>query len=151
MLISDARQIPRPGFATNKASNVLSAIGIRYEKKLKAELEKLVDFEVYHNPWFLYNESEYCSPDFILWPTSDQFPLIIIECKLKYVKEGTDKLKNLYLPVVKKALKLTSEPIGIVITKSLTPEVKSTISDLRSARADSDNTLLWLLNGRISW
>ena len=151
MLISDAKQIPKPSFATNKASNVVSALGLRYEKKLRLELEKLEEFDVYHNPWFKYNETEICSPDFILWPKDEALPLIIIECKLKFVKDGLDKLNNLYIPVVKSAFKTEIEPVGILITKCLTPEVKSIIHSLRDAAPDKENVILWLLNGRISW
>jgi hypothetical protein len=151
MLITDAKQIPKPSFATGKASNLLAGLGLRYEKKLRLELEKLKDFTVYHNPWFLFNSTEYCSPDFVLWPNEEELPLIVIECKLKYVKDGTDKLHNLYLPVVRKALKTDFDPIGIVIAKSLTPEVKSTITCLSEAKENKNNMMLWLLNGRITW
>lgn len=151
MLITDARQVAKPSFATGKASNLLAGLGLRYEKKLKLELEKLEDYTVYHNPWFLYNFTEYCSPDFVLWPNEESLPLIVIECKLKYVKDGTSKLHNLYLPVVRLALKTKIDPIGIVIAKSLTPEVKSTISKLSEAAPDKNNIMLWLLHGRINW
>ena len=150
MFITDAKQTTKPSFAIGRPSNQMSAIGLGYERKLKKELEKLTNYTVYHNPWFIYNLTNYCSPDFMLWPNEEDLPLIVVECKLKYVKDGTDKLNNLYIPVVKKALKIKEEPIGIVIAKSLTPEVKTTIPTLSSAKPFKNNIMLWLpMTGRI--
>lgn len=148
VVIYSAKQVKEPAFVgTGRPLNQLTALGINYEKKLYADLEKhpdLKNYEIYHNPWFLYNDESYCSPDFILWPHNADEPLIVIECKLKYTLDGTNKLKNLYLPVVRKAYQLRAEPLGIVVAKSLTPEVKKTIHKIRDAEPNANNILLWL-------
>ena len=152
--ITSAKQVKTPAFAlNNKPNNQLKALGIRYEKKLHEELNSSsalrANYEIYHNPWFYYNDEFFCSPDFVLWPHDSSNPLIVIECKLKYVLDGTSKLQNLYLPVIRKAYQLDTDPIGIVIAKSLTPEVKKTITKIRDAQPESNNILLWLGHSRL--
>jgi len=146
--ITSAKAVPQPIFArNNKPNNQLKAQGLRYEKKVLESLSASAlhdSYEIYHNPWFYYNDEFFCSPDFILWPTEPEAPLIIIECKLKYTLDGTNKLQNLYIPVIRKAYNLTTDPIGIVIAKSLTPEVKKTIAKIRDAKPLENNILLWL-------
>lgn len=158
MIILDAKHVKRPYFigtpegasmrAKSKGaiSEQLAALGLSYERKLFKELEKVPGYDIYYQQWFNYNTEYWCSPDFILVPnfsTESILPLIVVECKLKYVTDGTLKLTNLYLPVIKRAFKLTSDPIGIVICKSLSPTAPKPIDSLSEAKPGANNVLMW--------
>jgi hypothetical protein len=154
MLITDAHQIKPPGFASSKATSTLGAVGLNYERKLNKELTTFPGYDIWYQTWFTYNAGLICAPDFILVPnytTDKPLPLLVIECKLKYNPDGTLKLTNLYLPVVRCAFKLNYDPIGIQICKHLSLDVKvKTIKSLAEAKPNSTNILQWLIHSKIT-
>lgn len=152
MLITDAKAIKSPDFARSpRATSPIGGVGLAYERKLKKALETIHGYDVVYQPWFCYNDRLLCSPDFILVPNEEisNLPLIIIECKLKYINDGVLKLHNLYLPVVRAAFKLRQDPIGILICKHLTIEVRKTIKRLSEAQNNSTNILQWLIHSEL--
>lgn len=90
--------------------------------------------------WFEFEDENgcgYCQPD-IIYPFLPDF-FAVIEVKYTLVPGAHQKLTNLYLPVVSKALK--SATAGVVIVKNLDPRYRrgKIFTDLRTAAEVSFN------------
>jgi len=100
--------------------------GIVYEKRVAKYLSLLVH-ALMHTPWYQYCDAAgfgWCSPDIIIPGT----PLIIGECKLTTTPKAEQKLRNIYLHVLSRALKINPEDILLLqIAKNLQPNFKGTL------------------------
>ena len=136
-----------------RASNAVAALGLRYERKVKAELLRLLAnndlVRVEHNPWFTFSDTygtNNCCPDFILWRENG---LIVVEVKLTWVPIALAKLHDLYLPVVAQALDMPVLPL--VICRNTTPMAPRASFSVRDALASEGKLLQWPTMGRIQW
>jgi hypothetical protein len=100
--------------------NLPALQGLRYENRLFKALARW-NMKAEHNPWFMYEargyQPQFCCPDILLY--HDLF-LVVIEVKLTYRKEAEEKLRDLYVPVVKLALG-QERVYPLVIVRNLTP------------------------------
>lgn len=91
------------------------AAGLRYEKQFAAHVTGGL-----RGQWFAYQvrgRTKYCQPDVLV----SFFPraMLVLELKYTFVPEALTKMRQLYLPVVSKALKVPA--VGAVVVKNLTP------------------------------
>ena len=156
-LVEPPRGLPRP-------TKPASLAGLRFERKLIAALRAESE-DIEHNPWFAYRAAEggtyptelsrgsssqisYCSPDGILYRLY-QGLAIVIEAKLTYTPEALRKLTEVYIPIVRSALKrpiLDVQPL--IIVRNLIPGVKAHES-LDSALGSNLPLLQWRGVGRV--
>lgn len=119
-MISHAEQVKKPSFIGGATLRGAAYRGKLYERKIGQEL-KAAEHIVWNGPWFSYQLStgllRYCQPDYIIQTTP--YP-IIIEVKLSLKADSDNKLKNLYHPVVEKALGKKFNTLLVV--KILSPE-----------------------------
>lgn len=92
-------------FNTGKKVRVTGARaqGIRYEKKVHAEMFERYPQHYINNPWFKFFEREqlrWCQPDGLLIDIK-QGLIVIVEVKYRHTGEAWWKLQHLYLPVVR--------------------------------------------------
>jgi len=110
------------------------AVGVRYEKALAKALPGMV-----HGQWWNFrdrNGNGYCQTDFVL--DREDFALVL-EAKYTWVLAGHTQLRDLYIPVVGRAL---AKPVfGIVVCRNLIPGmpdvVRVTDSQTEAARLAS--------------
>lgn len=137
-----------------RASNAVAALGLRYEKRVKLQLEHHVKsgrfYKLEHNPWFNYQDPSgfhACCPDFLLWP--NQECVVVVEVKYTWVPIAAHKLRELYLPVVNAALGVPVAPL--VIVKALTEFAPRVSHTLRAALESESKLLQYFDNGRLVW
>ena len=90
------------------------AAGLRYEKQFAAHVTGSL-----RGQWFAYEirgRTKYCQPDVLV----SFFPqaMLVLELKYTFVPEAITKMRELYLPVVSKALKVPT--VGAIVVKNLT-------------------------------
>lgn len=105
--------------------------GLVYQSKVIRNLTGHFGERCLSEPWFVYsvNGNRYwCAPDFIILPESDEAALggckvgVIGECKLTYRPRAEFKLRQLYAPVVAKALGI--EQLKFVqVARNLRPDM----------------------------
>lgn len=142
-----ARELPRPNTVEARA-------GLSYEKKFVSALQDSTQrikawLEIEHNPWFSYkvlNETRICCPDVIAFDIENQFA-IVIEVKQTFVPNAMEKLRDLYCPVVSRALKIPTKPL--VICRSLTPEAPNPSSRIAFALTGEYPLYQWLGTGPV--
>lgn len=109
------------------------AAGLRFERALAKHL-----FEGAHGVWFEFRDENghgYCQPDH-LYSFLPSF-IAVIEVKYTLVLEAYSKLRDLYLPVVSKAMKCPT--VGIIIVRNLLPGITSEVyTDLPAAAVAAD-------------
>ncbi len=146
-----------PAFAKTRTSRLSAAQanGVRYENSVKqalAVLAKPLHAVLERNPWFRFADSigkASCSPDAILW--FDNELALVVEVKYTWVPTAETKLRELYIPVVKFALKPTYVR-SLVICKTLTPQSPEPIIHVREALgAASPAVYHWLGQGSLFW
>jgi hypothetical protein len=74
--------------------------GITYERSTIKRLKSLYA-KVEHGPWLHYRtdrKSGICQPDALVWLTEDH--LLIVECKLSWLRSARPKLLQFYGPIV---------------------------------------------------
>lgn len=135
-LIAAARCLPRH---QPRGSNVASAAGLAYERKVVAALARTfadVGFDLSHNPWFEF-EGKFgtgvCCPDILVAPQTGPFAgrNFCIEVKLTYVDSAIEKLRDVYCPVVAMAI---GEPVmPVVICKNMTAGAPKAYHTFRDA------------------
>ena len=108
-----ASPIARPKCIPRSRPRGVRALGLRFERALARALPTAT-----HGQWWEYEDSDghgYCQTD-ILLPWDGGFA--ILECKLTDTEAAREQLEELYLPVVRKALR---KPVtGIIVTRHLT-------------------------------
>ncbi len=140
-----------PRFGKARGANPAQVLGLRFERQVAKALKQTAKCPVEYNPWFSFTDRRglnFCSPDFVL-PLDDA--VVVIEVKYTFTPTAPDKLRDLYLPIVKKIY--NREAFGLVLCKNLTPEVLRTVeylSDVLHMRG-AIPTLQWLGTGRIPW
>ena len=141
-MIYNAYRIEKPKIPTKPPLGVVNRLvkmsGLRYERKVIQELKRFYGvLSVEQNPWFEYvGENKIpriCSPDALIHlPTND---IIVVEIKLTDTPTAFDKLKTIYIPVLRSALskeRSVRSLIPLVICKNLTqisPKPSITLSD----------------------
>jgi hypothetical protein len=138
------RQLPRPITETARA-------GLRYETKVFKALQASKFGKVERSPAFTYRNvreasDRVCIPDILLWDEENEY-IIVTEVKLTWVPAAAAKLRDLYCPVVSKALDLPTKPLLIV--KNLIPESPLPTSRLSFALLAQNPLLCWRENGPI--
>lgn len=116
-------------------SSEAAKLGLRYERSVGKRLSNLalyINGTLEHNPWFRYRDLlssepeklKLACPDFIFLYENK---IIVIECKLTYVRDAEQKLIDVYIPIVRAAFPLIPRAMirGLVITKNLTPEART--------------------------
>lgn len=144
-----AKPCLRPHTIPLSRSRGVRAVGLRYERLVARAISRQFPRETTHGQWFEYCDARgpgYCQPD-ILISWLDGSGHIIIECKLTDVDAARDKLRNIYVPIVERALGGTVH--AIVVTRHLTKETnKKLICDNLGAAVMRANgsipTLHWL-------
>ena len=137
-----------------KSSSVHTANGLRYERRLKQELEFLAshnDVRVIHNPWFEYEDAAgygICVPDFLVQDRNTE-NIVIIESKLTYVPNAIHKLLDLYLPIVQEAMSAPAVPL--VVCKTMTPQTPRAGFTISEALMLETPLLHWLGHGHLRW
>jgi hypothetical protein len=146
----DYLELPKPASSWTKA-------GLRYERSVYRAIAASSACLASHNPQFYYitdgNElkdappplgpnSRYaripiegcCIPDFVLTglPFLSPDEIIILECKLTYKIDTADKLLDLYVPVVRRALS-AAVVWPIIVAKNLTPDAPAPSFSLEAA------------------
>lgn len=82
------------------------------------------DIDVHAEPWFAYSESSLpshvrsCCPDLIAIDKENKF-VIVIEVKSTWTPLAMEKLREVYCPVVQRALGFPTKPL--VVCKTLIP------------------------------
>ena len=129
--------------------------GLRYEAKVERELASLsargLFSQVERTPWFDFADSlgsSCCAPDFVLHQPGGA--IIVIEVKLTWVPVALPKLRQLYIPVVSKALH-SNVIFPLVIVKNLTPDAPPAEFTLSRALASKSCLLYWPDNGPMQW
>ena len=142
-----------PIWHKSRNSSLAAKDGLRYEKKVGKELERLGAggrfTQVEHNPWFRFKDLygiACCSPDFLLHRPEG---LVIVEVKLTWVDVAIHKLNDLYSPVVSFALGKPCRPL--VICRNLTRDAPPSCSTLNTALASPHHLLHWPEIGQIRW
>ncbi len=106
-----------------------------------------------HGQWFRFGDAlgeAFCQTDVLLMLDGE---VAILECKLTEVGDARRKLRELYVPVVQRALKRPTK--AIVVARYLTNEsdremICATLGvALRSASAEYFPTLHWIGRGPI--
>lgn len=118
------------------------AAGLRYERALAKHLPAGA-----HGIWFEFKDENghgYCQTDH-LYSFLPDF-IAIIEVKYTLVLEAYSKLRELYIPIVSKAMKAPA--VGIIVTRNLIPGFENPYLDLPSAAyaasvADYPTVLHW--------
>lgn len=156
MKILSAKRIPNPGLK-GRPNSPFARQGVNYEKTLVKCLKK-AQLNIEHNPWFAYTTSEgskVCCPD-ILIPFSDL--IVVVECKLTFKYEAVEKLKELYVPVIKLALLQQSgiefNLLPLVIARNLIPNCPQPTFSFHEALMQSKTNgcgLLQWLGGNNKW
>lgn len=103
------------------------AAGLRYERLFAKQFPQAL-----HGPWFSYEDKSgfgYCQPDLIL----SLLPkcLVVFEVKYTLTDDAFFQLRDLYLPVVKKAMAATC--VGVVVAKNLIPNLSVVTPRLEDA------------------
>lgn len=91
------------------------AAGLRYERMLAKAMP-----EALRGQWFEFEDQNgrgFCQTDLLLPITFGR--VAVLECKYTWTWEGLTELEQLYLPVVREALK--KDVIGLMVCKKLTP------------------------------
>lgn len=127
--------LERPSAIPQSRPRGAKAAGIRFEKAVFEALCGGI-----RGQWFSFEDENgwgYCQPD-IIYPFLPDF-FAVIEVKYTLVPGAHQKLSNLYLPVVSKALKAPAA--GVVIVKNLDPRYRrgKIYTDLRAAAEVSFN------------
>lgn len=120
-----AEPLPRrPACIPESRPKGVKALGLRYERKAAAEINKALHGSLVRGQWFEFvdaNGHGYCQTDaFIYDIRTDSY--VVFEFKLTEVAEARSQLKNLYLPVVAAAWPQFQHPRGIVVARHLTRE-----------------------------
>jgi hypothetical protein len=117
-----ARSVPRPSFIPHeRAQKGVKGLGLRYERKVRDEAQELYGSDCKGGIWFEYynGQSHWCQVDVLIYEDLRKVNFIL-ECKLTDVEEAKEKLRDLYIPVVRAATNLPT--FGIVVAKNLTPK-----------------------------
>ena len=137
-----------------KASTAAGRLGLRYEKRVRAQLQRHVAeghfTSLEHNPWFTFSDiygASACSPDFLLWLAEGR--IIVAEVKLTWTPSAVAKLVELYLPVVGTALGVPTYPL--VIVRNLTPDAPPAAHTITDALRSQSKLLHHFDNGSIIW
>lgn len=149
-MIVEARQVRSR--ATPATIRAVTRAGIVYENKL-AEALRLARMSVVlveRNPWFHYRKDDgtsgYCCPDLLVWYPESKY-IVVIEAKLTWVPGALPKLRELYCPVIRKALSLPTKPL--VICKNLIPESPFPASSIGLALESRDPLYVWRGKGSV--
>ena len=113
-----ARPCTRPSCIPVARPRGAKAAGLRYERALANAQCGAV-----RGQWWEFEDANghgWCQTDVLLRPDDDC--AIVQECKYSWTLDGHVQLERLYLPVVQRALGVTSV-IGIVVCKRLVPEM----------------------------
>lgn len=114
----------RPACIPESRPKGVKALGLRYERKAAAEINRALRGSLVRGQWFEFvdaNGHGYCQCDGLYYdPQSDSY--VVFEFKLTEVDEARSQLKNLYLPVVAWAWPQFAPPRGIVVARHLTRE-----------------------------
>ena len=122
MLLQSARHVERPTFIPSSGTFYgTKALGLRFEKRVTQACTSLFGKAyVTHGPWFEYQHSarrDWCQPDILVFKR-EWNAIFVLECKLTDVSGAKEKLRQVYVPVVEKAL---DKPTwGIVVCRHLT-------------------------------
>lgn len=119
--------------------------GLRFEKAVFASLAALAP---QRGRWFRFvdrNGRGFCAPDILLLDLG-----VVVECKLTYTERAQGQLRDLYLPVVGRALSMSLR--GIVICRNLRRgEIPAVYDSLRGALQAPSNCVCpvvhWLGKG----
>lgn len=153
-MILTAKQIPPIRFPKRPQSRA-QKFGLSYQRKFTAALRSSTPkgIEILPTPWFSYADQTtaglICSPDVILVDREEGFG-VVIEIKTTYTPLALQKLRDLYCPVVTKALRLPTRPV--VVVKNLLPGCPPPKLTLISAIATQGDPLFqWIGQGPIQW
>ena len=135
-----------------KTLSPLQKAGIRYENRVKRWLEE-DNYFFLHNPilrWRGHSEAvpswRYCVPDFVLiGRQGDRFQkAIILECKLSKKEDSEEKLRRIYMPLLRSLLR--QEVVGLVACARWSgEEEKNLISALEDLADKEPNSIHWAL------
>lgn len=103
------------------------ARGLRYQARVEGKLLSLYPGRVLVRPWFRYRQNHKvrrCQPDALIF-NPDQSRLLVLEIKYSTIPEAWEKLSKVYVPVLKKAHRISVLPI--FITRMFDPHVGWTV------------------------
>jgi hypothetical protein len=155
-MILRARQISAPKFPRQKLTPPQRA-GLLYQRKVTTALSALAPkhIDIRPTPWFTYCETTHgennwaiCSPDVLLIDQQFEY-IIVIEIKLTFTPLAFQKLREVYCPVVSKALVWPTHPL--VICKRLGLSDPLPRLSLLSALGSKEPLIAWLGQGPIKW
>lgn len=153
-MITNAKRIPPVKFPKTP-QNRAARYGISYQRKFTQALKSSAPrgFDILPNLWFSYSDQTgdglICSPDIVLVDKDEGFAAVV-EVKTTYTPLALQKLRELYCPVVSKALGLPTRPI--VVVKNLLPGCPSPRLTIISAIATQGNPLFqWIGQGPVQW
>jgi hypothetical protein len=139
--------------AQSRPQGLAAREGLRFERKVFSELRKALPdkgFLVERNPWFRYRKPDgtehFCSPDILVTVREDGY-IAIVEVKLSWVPNVLDKVRNLYCPVVQRALDVPTK--GLVIVKNSGPGAPQANSRFMFALMSANPFLVWRGDGPI--
>lgn len=130
-----------------KPKSPIAREGLSFERKVYQALKDALPskgFLVERNPWFRYQGADkidhFCSPDILITDLEDAYTMIV-EVKLSWVPNVLDKLRDLYCPVVGRALAIPVKPL--VVAKNSAPSAPNANSRLMFALMAQSPFLLW--------
>lgn len=135
-------------------SKSLARQGVNYEKQFARALiaASPLGAKINCNPWFKYKTVEdnglLCSPDIISFSTEDEF-ITVFEVKRTWTPEAAIKLRELYCPVVSRALGLPA--VGVVVCKNLVPESPRPSTSISLSMLSNPGLYHWIGNAPVRW
>lgn len=153
-MILKATQIPPVKFPKRPQSRA-AKYGLSFQRKFTQALKATAPsgISVQPNLWFNYvdqtGSSLICSPDIVLVDREEGFAAVV-EVKTTYTPLALQKLRELYCPVVSKALSLPTRPI--VAVKNLVPGCPPPRLTITSTIATQGEPLFqWIGRGPVQW
>jgi len=144
----DKKDLPKP-------RTTVARSGLSFQRKFSRELQfgapKSFTFET--DAWFEYRHRMvttplFCSPDLLAIDNEEKF-ILIVEVKQTWTPLAIQKLRDVYCPVVQKALNLPCRPL--VAAKILIPSAPRPQPTLSFALLSDDPLIHWTGRGPILW
>jgi hypothetical protein len=150
MIVQSATRIPNRA-VSRPVGQIAALDGLRYERKVvKALFGIKSGLTIEHNPWFEYQGFDgiprTCCPDILIHDIEEAYT-IVVDVKLTWIPTILDKIRNLYEPVVRKALNVPTK--ALVIAKNLRPGAPQADLRLSFALLAADPLYVWRGEGPI--
>lgn len=156
-MILKAARITPPKFPRQTRTPAQRA-GLAYQRKFTTEFRKSTpkSIEIQSVPWFSYLDVQaangqhwlICSPDLLAIDTENKF-VIVIEVKTTYTPLAFQKLRDVYCPVVSRALELPCKPL--VVCKNLIASCPRPAPTISFALLSREPLFHWIGQGPTQW